>query len=138
MLQVPVMPSHLVRASWVLSLVQAGSRFPLQGQVSSHIRQSLDCLTAASAQGESCSLYLPPLEGRCLVGMEAVVPLQFLHQGLPAQEPRCFLHSTEQVPFSYPPVDNRLCLHGFKTGYFNVPQLERLGKTFTPADTHRK
>lgn len=49
------------------------------------------------------------------MGMEAVVPLQFLHQDLPAQEPGCSSHSTEQMPFSYPPVDNRLCLHGFKT-----------------------
>lgn len=32
-LQVPVMPSCLVRDSWVLSLVQTGWRFPLQGRV---------------------------------------------------------------------------------------------------------
>lgn len=32
-LQVPVVPSHSVRDSWVLSLVQTGSRFPLQGRV---------------------------------------------------------------------------------------------------------
>lgn len=84
------------------------------GSVSPHIRQHW--VAAALAQGEACSLCLPPLEGRIsLMGMEAVVPLQFLHQDLPAQEPGCSSHSTEQMPFSYPPVDNRLCLHGFKT-----------------------
>lgn len=39
-----------------------------------------------------------------------------------------FSHSAEQVPFSYPPVDNRLCLHGFKTWLLSCATAREIGK----------
>lgn len=97
-------------------------------------RQAISWVAAALAQGEACSLHLPPLEGRYQSGGNGGSGAS----AIPAQVPGCFLHSTEQVLFSYPPLITGCVCMDLKPGYFHVPQLERLEKTFTSVDTHKK
>lgn len=141
-LQVPVVPSHLVRSSWVLSLVQTGSKFPLQGQVLpvGVCHPTSGNLLSGSSVSQGRSLFFAPSTFRRKIqsggnggsGASAIPA-----PGLASTGAR-MLHAQNRCPSV-----TRLLIKGcvcmdLKSGYFHVPQLERLEKTFTFADMYKE
>lgn len=143
-LQVPVVPSCLVRDSCVLSLVQTGWRFPLQGQV---LPVGLCHLTSGNLLSSSSispgrSLILAP----STFGGKGSVWWEWRQWHLCNSCTRIFQHGSQDAscpaqhrcPSVTPLLITRCVCMDLKPGSFHVPQLERLEKTFTSADTHTK
>lgn len=143
-LQVPVVPSHLVRDSWVLSLVHTGSRFPLQGQVLPvGVRHpTSDNNLSGSSMSPGRSLFLAP----STFGGKVSVWWEWRQWCLCNSCTRICQHGSQdasRTAWNRCPSVTPLLITGcvcmdLKPGYFHMPQLERLEKTFTSADAHTK
>lgn len=135
-------PSPLARDSWVLSLVQTGWRFPLQGQLLSvgvcHPTSGNPLSGSSTSPGRS--LFLAP----STFGGKVSVWWGWRQWCLCNSCTRIYQHGSQDAsctaqhrcPSVTPLLITGCVCMDLKPGYFHVPQVERWEKAFISADTH--
>lgn len=136
------MASHLVRNSWVLSLVQTGSKFSLQGQVLPvgvcHPTSGNLLSGSSISPGRSLFLARSTFGGKVQSGGSggsgaSAIPAP----GLASTGARMLRAQNRCPSVTCLFIKGCICMD-LKPSYFHAPQLERLEKTFTSADTHNE